>query len=248
MSKLSRLTSRMLPSTTISGLALVSVDNDEAPRRRIVEPEPKSPLLPTMSRPAIRPCRASSTVVKAIPSTSFIEKLCVALDTSLCGMGSPLPVTRRLDFTVTSFSVVADSIFTLYVVLLMGRVCVFNPTKLKRILSFWFFTFMVKLPFRSVVVDSMIRPLPSISHTVAPISGPISSLIVPCTDVMFCAWTTVVANSASTIMIDFSVLIPLLPPYVFKLLAPGGHLLIEQWCVNLVYHGIRGHKYSGRIA
>ena len=74
MSKFCRLTCLTLPSTTISGFESVSVDRLEAPLSLIVEPEPRSPELPMMSRPAIRPCMASSIVVNAIPSTSFIEK------------------------------------------------------------------------------------------------------------------------------------------------------------------------------
>ena len=81
-----------------------------------------------MSRPAMRPCRASSTEVMASPSNSFMDMDCVALDTSRCGMGSPLPCTRRFDFTVTSFSVVADVMCILYVLRSMDMVCVFKPT------------------------------------------------------------------------------------------------------------------------
>ena len=81
-----------------------------------------------MSRPAIRPCRASSTVVMPRPSNSFIDTVCVAKEISRSGMARLLPPRRRFDFTVTSFSTVALDIMTLKVVLLMGRVCVFRPT------------------------------------------------------------------------------------------------------------------------
>ena len=71
----------------------------------------------------------------------------------------------------------------------MGNVCVLQPTKLKRSLSFWLRMRMEKLPLMSVTVASMIRPVPSISHTEAPGSPPMSSLTVPCT-LVICAWQT----------------------------------------------------------
>ena len=78
---------------------------------------------------------------------------------------------------------------------------------MKRILSFGFLILMVKLPFRSVRAELMIRPVPSISQTVAPISGPMSSLSVPWTDVIVCALAVAVANSISVIMMVFSIFI-----------------------------------------
>ena len=117
-----------LPSTTIRGLASVSDEIDDEPRRRIVEPEPRSPEFPMMSRPAIRPCKASSTDVMPNPSNSFIEIVCVEDEISRSGIGSELPCIRLFAFTVTSLSTVADFIVRLNVVLLIGNVSVVIPT------------------------------------------------------------------------------------------------------------------------
>ena len=118
----------VLPSTTIRGLASVRDEIDDEPRSRMVDPEPRSPELPMMSRPAIRPCKASSTEVIPKPSNSFIEIVCVEAAISRSGIGSELPCIRFFALTVTSFSTVAEFIVRLNVVLLIGNVRVFIPT------------------------------------------------------------------------------------------------------------------------
>lgn len=64
----------------------------------------------------------------------------------------------------------------------------------------------------SVMVASMIRPLPSISQTEAPVSSPYSSLTVPCTAVI-CADTprAIMENSDSNIYLNCCFIVYLLP-------------------------------------
>ncbi len=119
-SKLVMSTFHVLPFTTMSGLELVSVLTDDVPLRRMLVPAPRFPDTDTMSRPDILPCRASSTVVMAMPSNSFMSIVCDANDFSRSGMASPLPFTRFFDVMVTSSIIMSDSIFTLYTVLLIG--------------------------------------------------------------------------------------------------------------------------------
>ena len=89
-----------LPSTTIRGsLEPLMVDT---PRKRIEVPLPRLPELATMSKPAIRPCKASSTVVKAKPLNSVILMLCWAVEISSTGMFRPEPPARFLAVTTTS--------------------------------------------------------------------------------------------------------------------------------------------------
>ena len=64
----------MSPFTTISGSLLVRVETVLTPRKRICEPAPTLPEEAMISRPAIRPCRASSTEVIPRPSNSFASK------------------------------------------------------------------------------------------------------------------------------------------------------------------------------
>ena len=168
------------------GFSLVNEESDDAPRRRITEPEPRLPESETMSRPAIRPCKASSTVVIAKPSNSSILMVWWAFATSRSGICSELPSMRLVAETVTSLIVCASAdILTLNSVLSISKVCVVIPRNWKRNLSFGLIIFMVKLPFISDCVPEMTRPLASTSQTVAPIRGPNSSSMVPCTEVIF---------------------------------------------------------------
>ena len=186
MSNVLMSTFHVLPFTTIRRFWLVSVLMEDVPRKRIVVPLPKLPELEMMSSPAIRPCKASSTVVMPNPSNSFVDMVWVAKLTSLSGIASPPLFKRFLDTTDTSFITrCADSNVMLYTVRFMGSVCVLYPIKLTFSLFFVLFTFMAKWPLKSVIVALMLRPVASTSHTVAPINVSISSRTVPLTDVIW---------------------------------------------------------------
>ena len=100
-----------LPFTTIRGSELPLMEL--TPRRRIVVPAPRLPELATMSRPEIRPWRASSTEVIPRPSNSFMSMRCWATEISVTGMAKPELSLLRWAFTTTSFSVVALCMCTL---------------------------------------------------------------------------------------------------------------------------------------
>ena len=162
----------------------------EAPRRRILVPEPKLPELATISKPEIRPCKASSTEVKPKPSNSLASIVCAAKETSRSGIAKPEVSIIFLAVTVTSLiATTFSSNIILYTLLLIGRTCVFKPTKLIFNLFFGFFIFRVKLPFISVTVAEILRFDPSCSTTAAPITGPNESDTVPLILVIPCALT-----------------------------------------------------------
>ena len=109
VSKSLRSTLHTLPFTTIRGSLLVSVETVEAPRSRIEVPAPRSPELATISRPAIRPCSASSTDVMPRPSNSFAEILCCEKLTSRSGIARPEVLIFFLALTSTVCSCLAFS-------------------------------------------------------------------------------------------------------------------------------------------
>ena len=127
-SKLLMSTFHVLPLTTIRGLALVSVLMEEEPRRRMVVPAPRLPDTDTMSRPAIRPWRASSIVFMPSPSNSFVEMVWVAYEISRSGMARPPPLSLLFATTVTSFRLVSDFSVMIYSSLSIGSVCALQPT------------------------------------------------------------------------------------------------------------------------
>ena len=127
-SKLLWSTFQTSPFTTIKGSELVNVLMVDAPRKRIVVPAPKLPEFITISKPAIRPCKASSTEVKPKPSNSLALIVCEAKETSRSGIARPEDSTRFLAFTSTCFNTIASSNVTWYTFLLIGRIWVFIPT------------------------------------------------------------------------------------------------------------------------
>ena len=92
----------MFPSTTTRGWVLPLMEL--TPRRRMVVPEPRLPELNTMSKPATRPCNASSILVRLKPSNSLASMVWWAMDTSRSGMAKPLDCTTFFCCTTTSFS------------------------------------------------------------------------------------------------------------------------------------------------
>ena len=95
------LVSKMLSSTTINGSAFpIMVDT---PRKRIVVPEPRFPDEAIMSKPAMRPCKASSAEVKDKPSNSVILIVCWAKDCSRSGISNPPVAIFGRASTTTSF-------------------------------------------------------------------------------------------------------------------------------------------------
>ena len=96
----------------------------DTPRKRMEVPEPRLPELATMSRPAIRPCNASSTVVIESPSNSDILMLCCEVEISSTGIESPEPAGRFFEVIVTSLICVASCMAILNFVLLKGNVTV----------------------------------------------------------------------------------------------------------------------------
>ena len=151
----------------------------DTPRRRIEVPAPKLPELNTMSRPAIRPCKASSTVVNASPSNSAISRLCLAVDTSSSGIERPEPSVRFFDVITTSSIWLSLASLMSYFNLLKGRVTVLHPTYVTRSEFLGFLSLKEKLPLISVTAYEMIRLAASISTTLAPITGPNSSVMTP---------------------------------------------------------------------
>ena len=146
----------------------------------MVVPAPRLPELDTISRPAISPCNASSALVKAIPSTLLISKVCWATDTSLLGMNRP-PDPIRVPFTTTSCMVWLSDSRTMSNTSWSPTVMVFvlSPTNDIRNLFLGLFTSMEKLPLKSVCAAETIRLLASISVIFAIITGPMASLTVP---------------------------------------------------------------------
>ena len=126
-SKFSSGLSKILSSTTMSGLA--SPVMEVTPRRRIVVPEPRLPEFDTMSRPAISPCRASSAEVNDKPSTVDMSKTCCEVDISFfCSIRPPELLRFEVTKTVPSW-VFSDSSFTLNTVRLpMSNTFVLSPT------------------------------------------------------------------------------------------------------------------------
>ena len=170
------LVSHTLPSTTMRGSLEPFID--DTPRSRIDVPLPRLPPA-TMSRPAIRPCRASSTVVMLRPSNSDMLIDCVEPEISSIGMLSPAPPARRCFVITTSSICVASSSTTSYFVLSKGSITVLQPTYVIRSLFLGFFSLNEKLPFMSVTVEDTIRLEPSISATLAIITGPNTSVTLP---------------------------------------------------------------------
>ena len=148
-SKFSSGLSKILSSTTISGLASPVIV--VTPRRRIVVPAPRLPELATMSRPAISPCSASSAEVKARPSTFSIFSACCETDISFLEIIRP-PELLRFDFTTTSFNCVSSgSNLTLKTVWLpMFITFVLSPTYENTSLFLVLLICMEKLPLKSV--------------------------------------------------------------------------------------------------
>ena len=105
------LLSKGIPFSKISGCELELIE--VIPRIRITVPLPKSPELATISKPAIRPCKASSIEGTDPPSIAFVLNFCIAPEYSRSGIANaPPPVTNFDALTCTSFSTFCVSNFT----------------------------------------------------------------------------------------------------------------------------------------
>lgn len=163
--------------STIRGSALELMEPD--PRIRIDEPEPRSPEFDTMSRPARRPCRASSTEVTDRPSNSLVLMVWVAPESSRTGIGIEPSLLMRDAVTCTSERVAA-SCMTICMLGLMESVCGLKPTYETFILLFGFLIARENSPLKSVAVFEYTRLFLSTSWSCAPMIGsPVSSTTVP---------------------------------------------------------------------
>jgi len=126
-----------------------------------------------MSKPATRPCKASSAPATDTPSMASILKVVMAILTSRCGILKAPSGPLFCALTTTSLTfIVLSSILTLNLRWEpIGNSCVLYPIKVNTSLLFTFFTLKAKLPFMSVVIPPTTRLVASFSATVHPISS-----------------------------------------------------------------------------